>query len=106
MSVSVPVDTIVANRRPARAVWKFGVPLPGPDLFTIDMPECAELLTVQVQHGEPQVWALVTPGNPIESRTFRIAGTGHPIAEHVEEYVGTFQMLSGSLIFHLFEVRP
>ena len=88
-----------------RAVWKFPVPLgTSSDVFTITMPEGAEPLTVQVQSSEPQIWALVNPENPLTSRRFRMAGTGHPISEEITRYVGTFQVFGGSLIFHVFEV--
>lgn len=87
-------------------VWKFPLPFPGPDVFEIAMPAGADILTVQVQHGEPRVWALVQDDVPMLPRRLRIAGTGHPIDETILRYVGTFQVAGGSLIFHLFEVRP
>lgn len=90
-----------------KVVWKYPVPFPGPDLFTIRMSEGAEVLTVQLQHGGPQIWVLADPSGPnmAEARHFRIAGTGHPISEEITKYVGTFQYAGGALIFHLFEVR-
>lgn len=94
-----------------RAVWKFPIPWPPAlDTFDIWMPADAQPLSVQVQHGEPQMWALVTPPTSTTSiqtrqRTFLIAGTGHPIPENVS-HIGTFQMMGGSLILHLFEVQP
>lgn len=33
---------------------------------------------------------------------FRLAGTGHPIAEADLRYVGTFQLADGALVFHVF----
>jgi hypothetical protein len=88
----------------ARTVWKFPVPFPGPDAFTIEMPAGAEVMAVHMQHGQPQMWALVDPSRPAEARRFRIAGTGHPINEQIEQYVGTFLMYEGELVFHVFEV--
>ncbi|MBU2634917.1 hypothetical protein KJ841_00375 [Patescibacteria group bacterium] len=77
------------------------------DYFSLDLPEGAKILTVQEQHGEPQIWALVNPGSPTETRNFRLAGTGHPIKGDKEllNYVGTFQLAGGSFIGHLFELR-
>lgn len=74
---------------------------------SLELPRGAKILTVQEQHGEPQIWALVNPGNPMETRNFRLAGTGHPIEEDEEvlNYIGTFQLLGGSFIGHLFELK-
>lgn len=87
-----------------KAVWKFGFPFPGPDTFSIDMPGFAVPLTVQIQHGEPQIWALVTPSGVKRPHRFRIAGTGQPITEALKGHVGTFQIAGGNLIFHVFEI--
>lgn len=40
-----------------RQIWKYPVHLTGE--FGAHMPQDAEILTVQVQHGQPQMWALV-----------------------------------------------
>jgi len=84
-------------------VWKF--PIPVDDIVTVDMPRGAKILHVAEQRGVPHLWALVTQGEPLERRTFRFAGTGHPIEDrHAETFVGTFTMQGGALVFHLFEV--
>ena len=72
---------------------------------TIDMPLGAKLLTVQEQHGEPQLWALVDPDAKTYQRTFRVYGTGHGLPDDPGEYVGTFQMHCGTLVFHVFEAN-
>jgi len=87
-----------------RAVWKY--PVEVYDRFTLTMPAGATVLTVQMQHGVPYLWALVDPKATPETRRFRLAGTGHVMRDEVEEevYVGTFQMSGGGLVFHVFEV--
>lgn len=78
------------------------------DDIVISMPKGAQILDVQMQHGNPCIWALVTQANPIVERVFRLAGTGHPIeSSDVDKYtyIGTFQMRDGALVFHLFEVE-
>jgi len=85
-----------------KAVWKFQVP--STDTFSLTMPIRAQILSVQAQHGGPMIWCLVDPLAPTESRTFRLAGTGHKIEELVE-YIGTFQMFDGTLVGHLFEIK-
>jgi hypothetical protein len=85
-----------------RTVWKYAMP----DRFCIRMPVGAQPLTVQIQQGEPHIWALVDPGQPDAAIWFRIAGAGHPIEDRVERYLGTFQLADGALIFHVFEIAP
>lgn len=85
----------------AQAIWKFYLPLG--DRVEIQMPECARILTVQVQRGDPVIWALVDRDVPTSPRRFRIVGTGHPV-DFMGDYIGTFQMPAGYLVFHVFEV--
>ncbi len=74
------------------------------DEQAIAMPKGAFPMTVQTQNDKPQVWMFVDDSQPPERRKFRIVGTGHP-ADDVQygQYVGTFQMQGGSLVFHLFQ---
>ena len=89
-----------------KIVYKYAL-YPITDYITILLPTGAHVLHVAEQNGQPHLWALVDPNAEPEERTFRIAGTGHKITAHPElfDYVGTFQMLGGSLVFHVFEVR-
>lgn len=87
-------------------VWKY--PLPVADDVSIGLPAGARPLSVQVQDGQPCLWALVDPSNPIEPRRFRIAGTGHPLwPDDLDSliHISTFQLHDGALVFHVFEVR-
>ncbi len=84
-------------------IWKF--PVPVADSFAVNMPVGARLLSVQVQHGEPVMWALVDPAASMELRRFHVYGTGHPVGSEAGEFVGTFQIHGGSLVFHLFTER-
>lgn len=85
------------------AVWKF--PLDACDHQVLVMPEGAKLLCVQTQFGCPCIWALVWCEAPKVSRRIIIHGTGHPVEPTTTEhdYVGTFQLSGGSLIFHVFD---
>ena len=71
----------------------------------VEMPYGAKILTMQLQCGEPCVWALVDPEEErIQKRAFRIFGTGWDIPESpAMEYVGTYQELGGALVWHVFE---
>ena len=85
----------------AKTIWKFPVPLK--DTFKVEMPSDSEVLCVQLQDGQPTIWAVVDPSSPKVETPFIIHGTGHPISDEAGSYVGTFQ-LSNGLVFHLFEV--
>jgi len=82
-----------------KTIWKYTLDFD----TTLDMPCGAKLLAVQVQHCEPQLWALVDPGAEKELRTFCVYGTGHELPDDPGRYVGTFQLSGGELVFHVFE---
>ena len=86
-------------------VFKYTIPVE--DYFSLNLPEGAKILTVQEQHGDAHIWALVNPDNPTETRNFRLAGTGHPIKESPDtlDYIGTFQLAGDSFIGHVFEMK-
>src|SRR4051812_15343861 len=80
-------------------VWKF--PLALVDRQTLSMPRSALPLHVAMQFEQPCLWALVDPDAPVEQRTFLMFGTGH--RDVIGQYLGTFQLQRGQLVFHVFE---
>ncbi len=98
-------------------IWKF--PLSVDDVQTVAMPQGARILTVQVQQGQPCLWAAVDSEQPVKPRTIRMYGTGHPIDPEdcyhwpldgpgprvplPGGFIGTFQLNGGLLVFHVFE---
>lgn len=86
-----------------RRVWKWTLSVTNEQ--SLQIPKGAKILTVQAQGGMPQLWAYCDPTELPETRTFRIVGTGNPIAEHPGDYIGTFQMYDGALVFHVFEAQ-
>jgi len=80
----------------------FKYPIPVNDRITIEMPKGSVILTVQMQKSEPQLWALVDIDSPKIERYFYLFGTGMEVREGLV-YCGSFQMLGGDLVFHLFE---
>jgi hypothetical protein len=76
------------------------------DIQSISMPEGAEILTVQVQRDIPCLWALVNPERTNTERRIETFGTGLPVRSDMgveRKYVGTYQVHSGDLVFHVFE---
>lgn len=84
-----------------RTIFKYT--LSGRPRETVYMPEGAQVLTVQVQKDDPQLWALVDPDAPLRTRMFHTYGTGHQIEADNLSYVGTYQIDSGTLVLHVFE---
>lgn len=84
-----------------KAIYKF--PLVVQDNNAVEMPEEAMILCVQMQHGNPCIWAEVDTEKPKVTRNFQIYGTGHAMSDAYLDYIGTFQMHGGNLVFHLFE---
>jgi len=73
---------------------------------TIQMPENAVFLSVQVQHGEIGMWFMVDTGNADVSRQFSIVGTGWELPNYPTQYLGTVQKDEGLLVWHIFELTP
>ena len=89
-----------------KAIWKY--PLQTTDEQTIEVPENTQILTVQIQNEKPYLWCLVKTNNPqtpntIKTYKIRTIGTGHPIENNFSgKYIGTYQLMDGSLVFHVF----
>lgn len=84
----------------------FKYPVPMSDEFTLKLPHGATILSVQQQHDVVCMWALVDTAAEIETRVFRLAGTGHEIAQRANQliHISTFQLQGGRLVFHVFEI--
>ncbi len=73
------------------------------DTVRISMPIGSKVLCVQVQNGQPCIWALVHPSNAQDIYEFSIRGTGHNCDDvDGDDYLGTFQLHDGALVFHMF----
>lgn len=82
----------------------FKYPLEIRDRIVIQMPIGAVLLHVDVQREMPCLWAAVDPEEADEGRVIYVRGTGHELGRvAVSKYVGTFQMLDGELVWHVFD---
>lgn len=75
------------------------------DEQVIRLPKDATILCVQTQRGAPCLWFVVkdTTNPDREERTFLMYGTGHERQKIDGNYVGTFQLGDGTLMFHVFE---
>jgi len=85
-----------------KTIWKYE--LETTDLQEIEMPHAAKILTVQVQNGVPCIWCLCKPNNLKQFRIIQTIGTGHEKENIKGIYIGTYQLLEGSVVFHVFDV--
>lgn len=87
-----------------KVIWKF--PIETTDKQEISIPKGANILCVQTQFNEPNIWAYVNPKAPLENRIIEVFGTGHPINESDDinrRYIGTYQTDGGNFVFHVWE---
>jgi len=84
-------------------IWKYVIQTT--DVQKIAMPVGADILTVQTQGGQPCMWVIVDTEVAKSVRTFEVVGTGNPMTERDDrQYIGTYQLHEGALVFHLFEI--
>lgn len=77
------------------------------DTFELILPLGAKILSVDCQRGFPAMWILHdTDKKIIETRHFRLYGTGHDIKD-IDDliFVASFQMHNGDFVWHLFEEK-
>ena len=86
-----------------KTIWKWPLPT-GSCRFVINMPRDAKILCVQCQKKIPVVWALVDPKKEREEVVFYGHATGEPL-DDIGQYVGTYQLLDGTWVFHVFTRR-
>jgi len=84
-----------------KKIYKYSLEIT--DAQMIEMPEGAEVLTVQLQEEIPCIWAKVSPANKMVKYKVRIIGTGHAIYddETLGKYIGTYLIKGDRLVFHV-----
>lgn len=82
-----------------KTIWKFDIPIQ--DDFSLLIPKGAEILNVDLQNGEPKLWALVDSEAPQEEHHFVGKGENNVNLR----YIGTVVMLEGKFVYHVFEVE-
>lgn len=83
-------------------IWKYMLAVA--DRQCIQIPAGAKLLDVQVQHGAPCLWVLCDEKQAAKPRHIAIYCTGNPMPDSPGDYIATFQLLGGDVVFHAFEV--
>jgi len=83
-------------------VWKYQLPIDCEN-FTVDMPRDATILSVQVQHSSPCLWADVWPESSVIGRQFCWVGTGKSVPSGAVVHRGTVILFDDALVLHLYE---
>jgi hypothetical protein len=89
-------------------IYKFPVTV-GHGEFTIEMPENAMILDIQVQREEryevavltPMIWVSCRRDVPLKTRKFRILFTGE---DHEDEWIYLKTVQMASLVLHFFKI--
>ena len=68
----------------------------------IQMPDCPEILSAQVQDGSIFLWALVIPSLKDIDVSIAVYGTGEPIYSANETYISTCQL--NGFVWHIFKI--
>ena len=82
-------------------VWKY--PLAIEVEQTIEVPDGANAMIVQLQENTPCIWFAVDPDAENIRRTIRMVGTGMAELDEQMSYLGTVQL--DGYVWHYFEVR-
>ena len=82
--------------------------------FDYSIPIGAKFLTAFIQDGDPQMWFEVDANQRLETRSFRVLGTGESMPENENlVYLTTFQQALTDItslqtehyIWHLYEIK-
>ncbi len=88
-------------------VFKYPISVKYSDTVVLSLPLGAQLLHVDCQHNQWNLWAMVDDQcNVFEDRSVRVAGTGHELSDAKLRHINSFLMEGGRLVFHAFEVLP
>ena len=80
-------------------IWKYKLKLAL--VQSVELPLGATILTVQMQHGDPFLWAKVdSMMHNTQLRFIALAGTGHPLLDG-DSYISTCQ--DAQFVWHWFE---
>jgi len=74
------------------------------DEQAIELPMFSQILSVQMQGGKLQLWAIVNPNAQKMPVYFRIVGTGHELKFDPEIFNWIATVQDGALVWHIFMV--
>jgi hypothetical protein len=101
MGASIVAEVSKNSTRQVIYKYKFNVE----DEIELELPVGAQFLTVQAQSEvDVCMWFQITMDTILsEKRKFYIIATGQPFNPTRAQYMGTFQLLTGAFVGHLYE---
>lgn len=82
----------------------FKYDLPGEfGTFSLPLPKGAEVLHVAEQYDNGSLWAVVDASAKIEQRDFIAVATGGQVPKN-GTHLGSYTVLGGKRVYHIFEV--
>lgn len=81
-------------------IWKY--PIDTTDHQRINMPIGAEPIYVATQKGFPCIWCIVEKDHRLVPARITVRGTGHLLNESDGRYVGSYQLMDGDQVYHVF----
>jgi len=88
-----------------KTIYKYKVKITARQI--VEMPVDAEILSVQVQNNEINIWASVDSEEETREALIEVFGTGHPMPEDRKMdrvFIGTIQIMGGKEVYHFFEL--
>lgn len=85
-------------------IYKYKIPASAN--FTITMNPVIKYLDIKMQANDPVLYAIVDIDEPMVDHSFAVYATGNPVEPLdalSDNYLGTFMVYSGALVFHLFK---
>lgn len=90
-----------------RVIWKFPMPQGGWNAINIPRDAQVRLVGLDPATGQPTVWVELDPEAVPIMRTFKVYGTGEPIAGDggfpTDIHVGS--VIAAPFVWHIYEVR-
>lgn len=88
-----------------KAIYKYEIHSPGLDgTSSVKMVKDAVILSVQLQHCNPTIWALVDPNKSTEYRLFFSVFTGEEFDTDMTHAVHLDTLQAGAIVTHIFEL--
>lgn len=81
-------------------IFKFT--LNGTSKQVITVPSDSQFLTVQIQHGKPQLWIVIGKSDVYKEFIIHIVVTGMDYPLDGLKYISTYQLAGGHFIAHVF----
>jgi hypothetical protein len=84
-------------------IWKYPLPV-REDVYNLQMPKGAKILSCGVQNGRCHLWVLVDPEAPKVNRVIHRYGTGwDQVPEDGTNFIGTCITEIGMFVWHFFD---